>query len=142
MTLPQMTPTGIFHTGDARDMRRQVFSGAIGLTNGNSVDYVSNNGGYAIVYVETFIMAQHGSNGYCYRLDEISRYGHVPIHSTSSFNGNITFNGSNTSNVNSLSINPSSDMTANFHINVYYWNTETGTEVSCASGIDLIGKGV
>jgi hypothetical protein len=144
MSNPQMIPAGVFHLADSRAQRRQIFTGSFSVLNGHTVDYVVNNGGYAMVWVETILMAQHGSNGNMYRLDEISRYGHDPILSDGSFQGSITFASSIGGDVNktSLRLTAATDLVANMHINVYYFNTETGTEVSVASGLTKIGAGV
>ena len=144
MSDPQMTPAGVFHLADARAQRRQIFTGNFSVSSGNSVDYVINNGGYGMVWVETILMAQHGSNGNMYRLDEISRYGHDPILQDGAFSGSISFVSSigGDANKTGLRITAGSGLVANMHLNVYYFNTETGTEVSVASGLTKIGAGV
>lgn len=144
MSNPNMTPVGLFHQNDVTDTRRRIISGYYGVTNGTDTNFVINQGGYARMFVETFMQAQHGSNGYMYRLDGISRYGHNAIHVDQSFNGSVAFTSSIGGNAdhNGLTITPSSNATYNFHMNVYYFNTETGTEVGYPSALTLIGVGV
>ena len=122
MSNPNMTPVGLFHQNDVTDTRRRIISGYYGVTNGTDTNFVINQGGYARMFVETFMQAQHGSNGYMYRLDGISRFGHNAIHVDQSFNGSVAFTSSIGGNAdhNGLTITPSSNATYNFHMNVYY----------------------
>ncbi len=144
MSYPKMDLNGVFHQNDVTDTRRRIISGYYGVSNGTDTNFIINQGGYARMFVETFMQAQHGSNGYMYRIDEISRYGHNAIASNQSFNGSVAFTSSigGNANHNGLTITPSSNATYNFHMNVYYFNSETGSEVGFPTALTLIGVGI
>ncbi len=144
MSYPKMDLNGVFHQNDVTDTRRRIISGYYGVSNGTDTNFIINQGGYARMFVETFMQAQHGSNGYMYRIDEISRYGHNAIASNQSFNGSVAFTSSIGGNAdhNGLTITPSSNATYNFHMNVYYFNSETGSEVGFPTALTLIGVGI
>lgn len=140
----QMKPDGFFHTTGNEIMRRQIWSGNVSLATSASGVLIQNNGGYARVFCEVFFQASHGSNGHIYRLFEISRYGLDTFVSDGSFTGSIARSGSNTNNVNGLQITNTHTNSVAYkcHVNVYYYNTETSSEVSSPMGLTLIGKGV
>lgn len=142
MGATQMKPEGIFHTTGAQDMRRQVWAGQFNLTSGQSAVFIRNRGQYARCYFEVFLMAGHGSNGYAYYCANVSRYGTDVALSDVNFSGTIDSVAESNNQYNGLRVNASVDTAFYIHVNVYYHNTETGSEVDSPAGLIKIGQGV
>lgn len=142
MGTPKLDHSGVFHTTDTQDMRRQIWAGQLNVASGGSAILIRNRGQYARCWFEVFFMAGHGSNGYGYYLANLSRYGTGVAQNTGAFSGSISTSSTNGGQYNGVQVTASAYTTYYVHVNVYYHNTETGLEVDSPAGLSHIGTGV
>jgi hypothetical protein len=142
MGAPKLDTSGVFHTTDTQDMRRQIWAGQVTVASGGSTILIRNRGQYARCWFEVFFQAAHGSNGYGYYLANLSKYGTGIAQNTGAFSGSISTSSTNSNQYNGVQVTASANTTYLVHVNVYYHNTETGLEVDSPAGLSHIGTGV
>jgi hypothetical protein len=140
-----LSVAGIFNNLSAAN-RRQVWS-HVGLfiANGASADIIRNRGGYSRAIVEVYAQSQHGSNGYFYRMYQLSRYGldNMVVASSGTMDHvTISLNGNSGTNDNairfSVSGSPIGGVTFPLFVAVSYFGSETGIEFDSPAGLTRI----
>lgn len=136
----RLTAAGFSNTLGAASRRQVWATGGISLTSGQSMDIIRNRGGYSRAIVEVYGQTGHGSNGYLYRMFQLSRYGLDSLYtSDASSYTTFTLNGSSSTNDNALRINTSGS-TVNYvlFVIVHYFGSETGIEFDSPAGLTKI----
>ena len=141
-----LSVAGIFNNLSAAN-RRQVWS-HVGLfiANGASADIIRNRAGYSRAIVEVYAQSQHGSNGYFYRMYQLSRYGldNMVVASSGTMDHvTISLNGNSGTNDNAIRFSVSGSptnggVTFPLFVAVSYFGSETGFEFDSPAGLTRI----
>jgi hypothetical protein len=140
-----ITVPGMFNSLNAGN-RKQVWShSGLIIANGASADIIRNRGGYSRALVEFYVQSQHGSNGYYYRMYQLSRYGLdtvVAASSGSMDHTTISLNGSGSTNDNAIRFSVSGSAQGQvifpMFVLVHYMGSETGIEFDSPAGLTRI----
>jgi hypothetical protein len=132
-----LTAPGIFNSLGAASRRQVWATGGIQLANGQSIDIIRNRGGYSRAIVEVYGQTGHGSNGYLYRMFQLSRYGLDALY-TSDASSYTTFSLNANANDNALRINCTSNVNYVLFVIVHYFGSETGIEFDSPAGLTKV----
>ena len=137
-----ITVPGMFNSLNAGN-RKQVWShSGLLIANGASADIIRNRGGYSRALVELFVQSQHGSNGYYYRMYQLSRYGldNVVVASAGSMDyTSVSLNASTNDNAIRFSVSGyAPGVNFPMFVVVHYMGSETGIEFDSPAGLTRI----